>query len=148
MPQYSEYYPNYEELYPGIEEHPDVLRVLRESDRKMRYMVEDLKIERFMVDQEKQIAVFLPSRETSLDQTEEQLADERASVEEQALRSVMIQLLHVALGTLTSPERELIHALYYEGVTERQLAQLIGVSQKTIHVRKKKALSKLRRFFK
>lgn len=148
MPQYSEYYPNYEELYPGIEEHPDVLRVLRESDRKMRYMVEDLKTERFMVDQEKQSAVSLPSRETSLDQTEEQLADERVSVEEQALHSVMIQLLPVALGTLTSPEQELIRALYYEGMTERQLAQLIGVSQKTIHVRKKKALSKLRRFFK
>lgn len=38
MPRYNMYYPDYEKLYPGIEKRPDILRVLRASDRKMRYM--------------------------------------------------------------------------------------------------------------
>ena len=48
MPQYHTYYPNYEKLYPGIEKRPDILRVLRASDRKMRYMEWQLQTERFV----------------------------------------------------------------------------------------------------
>ena len=90
MPQYHTYYPNYEKLYPGIEKRPDILRVLRASDRKMRYMEWQLQTERFVEDQEKQIAVFLPSRETSLEQMNEekrQFVDERPGPEEQLTNS-------------------------------------------------------------
>ena len=51
MPHNSEYYPDYEELYPGIEKRLDILRVLRASDRKMRYMEQQLQTNRFMEDQ-------------------------------------------------------------------------------------------------
>ena len=47
------YYPDYEKLYPGIEKRPDILRVLRASDRKMRYMEKGLKSERSVWDQKK-----------------------------------------------------------------------------------------------
>lgn len=71
MPRYNRYYPDYEKIYPGIEKRPDILRVLRASDRKMRYMEIGLKSERFVTDPENQTVVFLPSRETSLEQLAE-----------------------------------------------------------------------------
>ena len=71
MPRYNRYYPDYEKIYPGIEKRPDILRVLRASDRKMRYMEIGLKSERFVTDPENQTVVFLPGRETSLEQLAE-----------------------------------------------------------------------------
>ena len=150
MPQYHTYYPNYEKLYPGIEKRPDILRVLRASDRKMRYMEWQLQTERFVEDQEKQNAVFLPSRETSLEQMDEekhQFVDERPGPEEQLTQSERLQLLRRALKSLTSAEREVIQSLYFEDLTERQLSELIGVPQKTINDRKRRAISKPRKFF-
>ena len=107
--------------------------------------------ERFVEDQEKQIAVFLPSRETSLEQMDEekhQFVDERPGPEEQLTQSERLQLLRRALKSLTSAEREVIQSLYFEDLTERQLSELIGVPQKTINDRKRRAISKLRKFFK
>lgn len=68
MPRHSAYNPDYESLYSGVEITPDVLHVLRTSDRKMRYMEHQLKTGRFVEDQEQRVAKFLPSRETSLDE--------------------------------------------------------------------------------
>ena len=68
MPRYNMYYPDYEKLYPGIEKRPDILRVLRASDRKMRYMEKGLKSERSVWDRKKQTIASLPSREISLEE--------------------------------------------------------------------------------
>ena len=46
---------------------------------------------------------------------------------------------------LTDAERKLIHALYFEQMSERQFSQIVGVSQQAINYRKRKILSKLRR---
>lgn len=87
MPRHSAYNPDYESLYSGIEITPDVLHVLRTSDRKMRYMEHQLKTERFVEDQEQRVAKFLPSRETSLDEMIEkehrQFAAEQPSWEDE-----------------------------------------------------------------
>lgn len=53
MPRYNMYYPDYEKLYPGIEKRPDILRVLRASDRKMRYMGKGTQIGAFGVGSKK-----------------------------------------------------------------------------------------------
>ena len=76
MPRHSAYNPDYESLYSGVEFTPDVLHVLRTSDRKMRYMEHQLKTERFVEDQEQRVAKFLPSRETSLDEMVEKAQKE------------------------------------------------------------------------
>lgn len=54
------------------------------------------------------------------------------------------QLLR-ALRTLTVEERLLIHELFYNGKSERELSAMIAVPQKTINDRKRKILAKLRR---
>ena len=136
MPRHSAYNPDYESLYPGIEITTDVLHVLRTSDRKMRYMEHQLKTDRFVENQEQKVAKFLPSRETSLDAIIEneyrQFAAEQPSSEEELLHRELICRLHSAMELLEQPERELILAIYFEGLTERQLARRAGLHHMTI----------------
>ena len=63
---------NYAVLYPGVEITDEVLAALKESDRKMKYAEYDLKCERFIMDEEKGAAFFLPSREDSLERLMEE----------------------------------------------------------------------------
>ncbi len=52
--------------------------------------------------------------------------------------------LHRAMETLSQPEKELIHAIYFEEVTEREYAEQQGISQMGANKRHRKILSKLR----
>lgn len=55
MPHYDRYYPDYLRKHPEIEGRPDVLRELRKSDRKMKYIESDLKREEFIENQQKKL---------------------------------------------------------------------------------------------
>lgn len=55
------------------------------------------------------------------------------------------QQLQLEMQALTVEERLLIHELFWNGKTERELSAMIGVPQKTINDRKRKILAKLRR---
>lgn len=52
--------------------------------------------------------------------------------------------LRKAISELTSQERELIIALFYERKTEQSYAEHLGVKQQTIHKKKKRILKKLK----
>ena len=56
------YEPDYSKLYPGVEITPEIMQVLRQSDRKMRYMEVELKQGSFVRNQQTQTASFMPSR--------------------------------------------------------------------------------------
>lgn len=45
----NKYYPAYKKLYPGVEITPEILAVLRASDRQMRRFEEELKAEGFVL---------------------------------------------------------------------------------------------------
>lgn len=68
------------------------------------------------------------------------------SLEEQAIAKDIHLKLHRAMAALTSAERELIYAIYFEGLTEREYAQKKGSSQMGINKRRRKILSKMRIF--
>ena len=55
----------------------------------------------------------------------------------------MLQRLRNAMGKLEHDEASLIHALFYEGLSERQLSKRTGIPQRTIHDRKRRILVKL-----
>ena len=38
MAKHDQYHIDYEKLYPGIGNRPEILKVLEQSDRKMKYM--------------------------------------------------------------------------------------------------------------
>jgi len=139
--------PNYRKLYPTASE--DVIAVLRQSERKMQYQEYDLKIEKFAVNEEKQKAFFIQSREDSLErlaEAEVQFRDENTNVEAAAIKTIMIEKLLESLKLLTAQEYELIAALFYDGKTEREYAQGKGVYHNAIHKRKMRILRKLEKF--
>lgn len=122
MAHYDPYHPDYQNMYPGIEKRPDVLAVLRSGDRKRKYIEVDLKSERFIQDQRTQTAVFVPSREDSYerlrDEEHVQFAGSEAVPEEQLLCEANILQVRAVLLKLEPEERALIHALFYEEMTE------------------------------
>lgn len=92
-------------------------------------------------------------RYSSLD-TEEMTGEEvvadraAASVEDAAIANILQDELHRYLALLSVPERELIHALYFERLSERQYAQKTGIHYMTIHSRKEAVLRKLKKLMK
>ena len=76
---------------------------------------------------------------------EEMFQDRDAvSVEEIAVGSVMKEKLHQCLQALPQQERDIIYALFFEGLSERQLSDRTGIHFMTIHARKVRVLQKLR----
>lgn len=80
---------------------------------------------------------------------EELLGDPDCNVEEQALHSIDIEMLRVALKSLTAEEKWLIDRLYLSKspITENQLSHELGVSQSTLNYQKRQVLNKLKNFF-
>lgn len=70
---------------------------------------------------------------------------ERDFVEDVELK-IMSETLHRCIDLLNSKEKELIQALYFQGLSERNYAEFKGVSQNAIHKRKKRILAKLKKF--
>lgn len=69
------------------------------------------------------------------------------SIEEIAIAHVMLmyEKLHCSLDKLSQAEKQLIQALYYEGLSEREYAARIGISQKGVNKRKHAIQKKLRK---
>lgn len=148
MSKQDQYHPNYKRIYPGVHINADILFVLKKSDRKMEYMERDLKEERFAQSQEKKTATFFASREDSYDRLaiEEgrQFADETELLEDAVVHQDEIRRLRECLGRLDHDELDLIHALFFEELTERECAKRFGISQKGINKRCHRILGKLR----
>lgn len=68
------------------------------------------------------------------------------SLEENVISRELKDRLHHAVEALPRGERELIHAIYVEGKSEREYAKQQGCSQNKIYKRRIKILSKLKMF--
>lgn len=64
---------------------------------------------------------------------------------EHIVNKMMVDKLRDTLGLLTTEEIELIQDIFYNEITERELAVKHGVSQVAIHKRKKRILEKLKK---
>ena len=140
--------PDYRKMYPEAGE--EVISLLRTTERKMQYQEYDLKTEQTIISQEDQTITTIPSREDSLERLAEQevqFAEEAESVEETALRKLQYEQLHKALSLLPDDERELIDHLFFQGQTERQAAEHMGIYRNAVHKRKNRILKKLKKFF-
>jgi len=67
------------------------------------------------------------------------------SVEEAAFDRIMADKLREALELLTDDERELIEAIFYDQMSEREYSVTSGIPRKTISDRKHRILAKLRK---
>ena len=144
----DKYVPDYSKLYPGVTITPGVMRVLRQTDRKMQYFEFDLKAERRR--KKKQTVTVLPAREDSLDRLTENNArrylPEELTVEDAIIEQDELERLREALKRLEPEERELVKALFFDEKTEREYAESLGISQKAVNKRWHKTRLKLKNF--
>lgn len=152
MSKRDKYNPDYEKLYSGEDLTPALLNVLKQSDRKMKYMEVELKRGAFRHDASTQTAVFVPSREDSLERLREEdkleFASTAPSPEEEVVHNDELDRLRKALKRLEPEERELVKVLFFDGKTEREFAESLGISQKAVNKRWHKIRSKLKKFMK
>ena len=69
------------------------------------------------------------------------------STEDAAIARILREKLHQCLNLLPESEQKLLHAIYFEGMSERELSVLSGVPQRTINDRRRKAIQRLKKFF-
>ena len=67
-----------------------------------------------------------------------------ADVIEDYEESQLLERLHDVLQTLTKKERRLIKYIFYDGLTERETAAILKISQPTVTAQKQKIIQKLR----
>lgn len=137
---------NYRKLYPDASD--EIIEVLEKSDRKMEYQQYDLKVERSRKDHATGIIRCIPSREDSYERLLEenrQFETEGETVEDAAVKAVLIEKMLSCLKSLSPQEQELITEIFFKGRTERQLAAETGLHNMTIHSRKVNILSKLKK---
>ncbi|WP_143321084.1 sigma-70 family RNA polymerase sigma factor [Clostridium sp. HBUAS56010] len=140
---------NYRKRYP--EASDVVIEVLEKSDRKMEYQQYDLKVERCHIDSLNRTVTYIPSREDSYERLlgeNRQFEADQQSVEDEAVNAMLIEIMLYCLKLLTPQEQELITELFFVGKSEHQLSRETGVLQQTIHARKVKILSKLKKLMK
>lgn len=76
---------------------------------------------------------------------EDILVSQEPSVEDQAVKHIMLDKLCKVLVLLSDDEIRLIRALYFRELSEREYSAETGIPQQTINDRKRRLLIKLRR---
>lgn len=69
-------------------------------------------------------------------------------VEDAVIRRILSQELRHCVARLPVPDRRLIFALYFDGLSEREYARRLGISQKAVNKRRRRVLKKLRKMIK
>lgn len=70
---------------------------------------------------------------------------EADSLEELVMAKELKSKLHLCIEILSKSERELIQAIYFDGMSDTEYSKRIRKSQQTVSYRRKKVLSKLKR---
>lgn len=73
-------------------------------------------------------------------------ADKIIDIVDIVTNKIMVEKLHQCLLSLNDDEKNLIEAIYFNGMTEREFAKSQGVSQVAIHKRKHRILEKMKKF--
>ena len=82
----------------------------------------------------------------SIDNFHEAVSDSN-EVEKNAINNVMIDRLNKCLAKLSDSDRELIELLYFEGISETDCAEILGVTRQNINKIKHRILCKMQKYF-
>ena len=139
------YRPNYAELYPDVEIGDEILKVMKQSDRKMEYQEYGRKSNRHARDKAGKVIkdengqpILLMELEVSLDKLFEngrQFPSSIPSAAEEVYFSVYfseIDELFSCIEKLSEYDQFLIQKIFFENMTQTKVAALVGKSQKTI----------------
>ena len=74
------------------------------------------------------------------------LSDDSPLLDEQVAEKLDIETMLICFKKLDKADRKLLSAIYFDGKSERQISKETGIPRKTINYRKRKALTKLKKF--
>lgn len=135
-----------------IEVTNEVYTAYTKGQRKMKYFEKDLKVEHVLKDKNGNVTGVIPSREDSLERLMNdnsiQFYDVSKSVEYSAQINDDVENLHIAMQELTSEELNIIKMLFYDEMTERDTAKILGISQAAVNKKKHRILKKLKKIIK
>ena len=126
-----------------VEVPEDVYRAYAQADRRERYVREEMEAGKLLsLDKLLEDEVPLESLGVELGPSAEDTTLEQETSSETALQ---LKKLTEALSGLNTAERQLLQALYFEGIPAREYARQLGVYHRTVLYRRDKLLEKLRR---
>lgn len=117
--------------------------------RREKYLEEDVKFGCINVDMENEKVTFVPNKEDSLQRLMDLGADyaEEQLIEDLIVDKAMLLILQEAMKELNRKEQALIHDLFYEKLTIRDVARKENISHVAVMKRRDKVLDKLKKFF-
>ena len=127
-----------------VEVSEEIYKYLVKSDRRIRYVEEDLKRNTYIIDSVNEKVTVIPKREQSLDRLTElgkDFSDSDSDFQDGTILKIMLD----ALAKLSDEERHLITQLFYFSRSEKDMAAELNVTRRTIYNRKRGILRKLRR---
>lgn len=130
----------------AVEVSEEIYEYLVKSDRRIRYVEEDLKRNTYIIDSENEKVTVIPKREQSLDRLMEIGMDFSDGMMDFQDNTILKITLDEALAKLSDEERHLIIQLFYFMRSEKDMASELNVTCRTISNRKRKILLKLRSF--
>ena len=126
-----------------VEVPEDVYRAYSQADRRERYVREEMEVGKLLsLDKLLEDDVPLESLGVNLVPSAEDTTLEQEECSETAMQ---LKRLTEALSGLNTAERQLLQALYFEGIPAREYARQLGVYHRTVLYRRDKLLEKLRR---
>ena len=128
-----------------VEVPEDVFNAYAQADRRERYLLEEQSVGRVLSLEQMAEDDLLPNCVG---------AEAPPSAEEEVLKREQVrtlaeakQILLLAMLTLNDADRELISALFFDGVSTREYAGRIGVSQRAVIKRRDRILRDLKKYF-
>lgn len=105
--------------------------------------------ERYIAEQAKKVGTFSYDALTTDEfNGEDILVDSNINPEEEAEHNIMIEILLSLFQKLSVEEQALIKAIYFDGMSEREYAEKLGIYHNAVHKRKLKILEKLKKLMK
>ena len=128
-----------------VEVSEDIFNAYSKADRRERYLLEEqpagkvISLER--MEDDDLLPTFVGAETAPSAEEEVLLQEQRRELAEQK------QVLLLALLSLKDRDRELINALFFDGVSTRAYARQIGVTQRAVIKRRDRILRDLKTYF-
>lgn len=120
-----------------------VYRAYSQADRRERYVREEMEAGK-LLSLDKLLEDDVPLEPLGVDLVPS-AEDTSLEQEERSETAMQLKKLTEALPGLNTAERQLLQALYFEGIPAREYARQLGVYHRTVLYRRDKLLEKLRR---
>ena len=151
MKKRDAYHPDYLKIYPCLKDHPDILKFLKQCDRKQEYLEYDLKVNRRRKSKRTMETVVMPQKEDSYERLLEehrQFSQQAPSPEEALLHEIELENLRCAVEQLADDEKFLLHLRYWCELSQAEIAQQLGTTQQSVSYQERCILRKLKKLLK